>query len=420
MEKSNSLIKTLVNLKGNARACVWTEPLFSIPWQLYTPYVALYQVALGLTKGQIGIIASVSMLVQVFAALVSGIITDKLGRKHATHIFDVISWSIPCLIWAFSRNFTHFLLAAIINGFWRVPANSWNCLLVEDTEEKQLVQVFAWINIAGLLAAFVAPVAGVFIARYGLVPTVRVLYLLAFVMMTAKFQILDWMAKETERGKIRMQETAGVSPWAMLGEYRGVWRQVIHTPQTMVALGVMVVLNICTMINTNFWSLLLTQRLHVPKQYIASFPLVKALVMLLFYFVVIPRLNPLRFRRPMLTGFSLFAVSQIVLISAPVLGYGYILVSIALEACSLALLQPFTDALVAVSVDPEERARIVSILHVCMLLLSTPFGWLAGHAAELDHRLPFALNTVLLILGFLLMLHVGSRAEQGKGAHAVQ
>jgi hypothetical protein len=76
--------------------------------------------------------------------------------------------------------------------------------------------------------------------------------------------------------------------------------------------------------------------------------------------------------------------------------------------------------LVVVSVDPVERARIVSILHVTMLLLSTPFGWLAGNAAALDHRLPFVINIGLLILGFILVLRRGSEAGHRDAAPAVQ
>ncbi|NMB47050.1 MAG: MFS transporter [Firmicutes bacterium] len=187
MLRSHPLVNTLLDLEGNPRACVWTEPLFGIPLQLYTPYISLYMVALGVTESQIGLIASISMLLQVFWALLSGAITDKFGRKRTTLIADIIAWSIPCLIWAFSQNFTHFLIAAIVNSSWRVAGNSWNCLLVEDSDPDQLVDIFSWTYIAGLLAAFVAPLAGVLIARYGLVPTVRGLYLLAFVMMTTKF-----------------------------------------------------------------------------------------------------------------------------------------------------------------------------------------------------------------------------------------
>ena len=110
MLKSHPLVNTLLSLEGNPRACVWTEPLWGIPFQLYAPYASLYMMALGVTERQIGLITSISMLLQVFSALLGGAITDKLGRKRTTLVFDVISWSIPCLIWAFSQNFTHFLV----------------------------------------------------------------------------------------------------------------------------------------------------------------------------------------------------------------------------------------------------------------------------------------------------------------------
>ena len=48
--RSNHMIHTLVTLKGNARACTWTEPLWGIPNNLYLPYVTLYMTALGLEQ----------------------------------------------------------------------------------------------------------------------------------------------------------------------------------------------------------------------------------------------------------------------------------------------------------------------------------------------------------------------------------
>ena len=403
MLKSHPLVKTLLSLEGNPRACVWTEPLYGIPFQLYAPYASLYMVALGVTESQIGLITSISMLLQVFSALLSGAITDKLGRKRATLIFDVISWSIPCLIWAFSQNFTHFLLAAVINSLWQVAGNAWNCLLVEDSDPDQLVDIFSWVYIAGLLAAFVAPVAGVFIAKYGLVPTVRGLYLLAFVMMTTKFFVLDALATETQQGQIRMKETVGVEFSTLLTEYGGVFQQILHTPQTLLALGIMLVVNICFMINGTFWGILVTRRLQIPEQYIAVFPFAKAVIMLLFYFFIMPKITQLHFKRPMLMGFALFVCSQLVLILSPVAHYGFLMISIALEACSFALLRPFLDTLVVRSIERQERARIVSIMNVIILICTSPFGWLAGMSAEVDQRLPFLLNIVLLLVGAVLV-----------------
>lgn len=89
------------------------------------------------------------------------------------------------------KQFLCFVIAAIFNSVLRVTMNSWNCLLVEDSDREQIVNIYAWIYIAGLITAFFAPVSGLFISRFELVPTIRVIYLISFVMMTAKFIILN-------------------------------------------------------------------------------------------------------------------------------------------------------------------------------------------------------------------------------------
>ena len=93
----HSLFVTLKNLRGNARGCVLTEPLWGIPFNLYAPYASVYMLAFGLSDGQIGLITSVGLVLQVFTSLLSGAITDKLGRKRATLVFDLLSWGVPCL-----------------------------------------------------------------------------------------------------------------------------------------------------------------------------------------------------------------------------------------------------------------------------------------------------------------------------------
>ena len=52
--KNHVLITTLKNLTGNPRGCVYTEPLWGIPFNLYAPYASVYMVALGLSDAQIG------------------------------------------------------------------------------------------------------------------------------------------------------------------------------------------------------------------------------------------------------------------------------------------------------------------------------------------------------------------------------
>ncbi|MBE0698883.1 MAG: MFS transporter, partial [Anaerolineaceae bacterium] len=123
------LVRTLFNLRGNQKSAVLTEPLWGIPFNLYAPYVSVYMLALGLKDVQIGLILSINLAVQLVSALLSGPITDKLGRRMTTMIFDFISWTIPAAIWAIAQDFRYFVVAALFNGVWRVTHTSWSCMV---------------------------------------------------------------------------------------------------------------------------------------------------------------------------------------------------------------------------------------------------------------------------------------------------
>ena len=61
--RNHSLIRTLRSLTGNPRGCVYTEPIWGIPFTLYVPYVSIYMVALGLTDSDIGLILSIAAII---------------------------------------------------------------------------------------------------------------------------------------------------------------------------------------------------------------------------------------------------------------------------------------------------------------------------------------------------------------------
>jgi MFS family permease len=410
----------LKGLQGNARGCVYTEPLWGIPYNLYAPYTSIYMIALGLSDKQIGLTVSISWAFQIFFALMSGVITDKVGRRLTTLIFDLLSWSVPALISAIAQNYWYFLGAAIINSVWRVTHNSWTCLMVEDTDPDQLVDIYSWVYIAGLLVAFFAPLAGLLIKSFSLVPTMRGLYLFASIMFTIKCITTYRLTRETEQGKVRMHETKHQSVLTILSEYKGVFWAVLHTPQTLYTAGIMLIMSICTMISGTFWAIIVTEKLHIPAQNLAVFPFVRSVIMLVFFFVVIPRMRSFHFQIPMALGFFGFFLSQLLLIVIPEQGYGLLLVSILLEACSVATVSPLVDQLTVRTVDPKERARIQSILYVGIILLTSPFGWIAGTLSELNKNLPFVLNIFLFAAGAVLAFIAGRASKKRLAAAVVE
>lgn len=416
--KQNHLIHTLVNLKGNPRASVYTEPLWGIPFNLYGPYASVYMLALGVSDLQIGMIASLGLVSQIIFAFLGGVITDKLGRRRTTFIFDLISWSIPTLVWAMSQNVYYFAIAAGINGIMRVTANSWNCLLVEDCDKEKIVAIYTWVYISGLGAAFFAPITGLFIGKFSLIPTIRGVYIVAFIMMTAKFFILYKYSTETGQGRVRLKETQGVPMMTMLRGYGPVIKQILKTPETLFTLGLMIIMSIVNTVDTSFWAVIVTQKIKLSNELISIFPFVKSIIMMLFFFLVVPRIHIFKFKRPMVIGFTLLLASQIILIFTPVQAVAVLVVSVILEACGLSLISPILDSLQVVMIDPNERARIIAILLVIVLLVTSPFGWIAGQLSSMDRSYPFMMNLVLLTLGIVMILIVSARQVSAEAAQA--
>jgi DHA1 family tetracycline resistance protein-like MFS transporter len=281
--EKHSLFASLKSLTGNPRGCVYTEPLWGIPFNLYAPYVSIYMVALGLSDTDIGLIVSISWGFQVIFAMLSGVITDKVGRRRTTLLFDILSWAIPALISAVAQNFWYFLVAGIINSTWRITMNSWTCLLVEDAEPGQLVDIYTWISISNQLVGLIAPLAGVIIGMFSLVPTVRGLYAFAAVMFILKPIATYCMTEETTEGKVRMQETRSQSILDLLREYKQVVRDLVDTPQTLYTAGITLVLSITTLISGNFWAILVTEKLHIPAEHLGAFPFIKSAIILAFF-----------------------------------------------------------------------------------------------------------------------------------------
>ena len=406
--RSHPLLRTLLELKGNPRVTVLTEIMFGIPYNLFAPFFSVYMLALGVTDQQIGSIASLGLIVQIFSALLSGALVDKFGRRLSLFIADLVCWSVPCLIWAAAQDVRFFVVAAFLNGLYRISHTAWTSLLVEDAEERHLVHIWTWIMIFAVCSAFFTPLGGWFVARYGLIPAVRGIFVFGFVALTAKFVILYIYSHETARGVQRMAETKHRSIMSLLGEYRSVFGQLLHSRPLLAALSLMVITNIYVTVSNNFWGVLFTGKLGFPDSQISTYVAIRSIVMTICFFVIGPRLTNLRrFRLPLWVGFAAFLASQLLLAVMPAQAVSLLVLSVLLEAVASALVSPMTESLLAVSLESDERARVSAMVYVALIVLISPFGWIAGQLSALNRSLPFALNTALFALGIILVWFIG-------------
>jgi len=401
--REHPLIQFLANSKGNSKTLLLLEPLWGIPYSLIAPFATLYMYRQGVTDVQIGLILSISMAVQVFFCFSGGIISDKLGRKTTTMMGDFFGWSAACFIWAISNNFWLFLAAVLMNSFEQINQTAWHCLLIEDAPAKDMLGIYTWVNIGGLVAVFFAPVSGVLIDSFSLVPVIRVLYLVFSINMLIKCFITYRYTTETKQGMIRMAQTKSVPVRKMIYEYKSLVSQIFKNRATMRMMAIIVMLHVASIINGSFFGLYVTMRLGLAERYLAVFPILNAAVMLVFMFAIQHRLERVRLKFPMWAGLVIYAACQVMLILIPTGRILPVVAYIFLGAVANALVMPRRDALLALSIDPQERARIMALMTAFMIAFSSPFGYFAGYLSSVDRRLPFVFTCLLFLIAVVIV-----------------
>ncbi|WP_309122559.1 MFS transporter [Paenibacillus sp.] len=394
-------------LKGNSRGCLAFEPLFLLPYSMFATYSTLYMHELGLSETQIGWVTTLTLAVQVFSSFISGYLTDRMGRKAALLTFDLFSWSVGTLLWAVSQNVWFFVAAAFINGFQRVPHTAFYCLLVEDTEPKERTYVFTVLQVIGVVGGLFAPLGGLLVHHYGMVTGVRIMYVLAFVLMTAQFLGRHYTTHETEMGLRKKRETRELGLQASLRDYASTMRAIFADRSLLLMFGVYILFNFQMTVKGTYLALYLKDELGVADNLISIVPAVSSVVMLLVLWLVTPRIPERLMHRMLMWGFVLSAVSNAMLALTPTGSMGWIAASTVLAAGATMITAPYLEAAVANAIDDEQRAKMFALLSVLVLLAVSPSGIIGGWAYLLDPRMPIWLVTGAFALSLPLLVAVG-------------
>lgn len=409
MKTSYPLWQTLRSLKGNQRACVITEPLWAIPNNLFLPFVSVYMAAVGLQDTQIGMVASFGLAMQFLWGLFSGAIVDKYGRRRMMLVFGLLSWTIPCMLWASAQGYWYFMLAVSLNSMWRVTGNSFSCMIVEDGDSNQLINIYAILNLFGLVAGFISPVIGLCIDRFALVPTMRIIYLLAMILMSIKFLLQYSMAKESDIGKIRMEESKDRSLFALTFGGWSTFVSALRQTQLWLYVVLMVLMTCFNIVQATFWPLFITSAYGVSASMLSIFPLVKAIITILVYLMVTSHINLHSIRCPLLVGMGSQLLGLTMLFVCLPFGATAIwavFFSAVCEAFALAVLGPLCESLMSVSIPAKERAHTNSFITAMILLISIPAGGIAGQLSKHNRVLPLVLNLCLLFTEILVALYI--------------
>lgn len=391
-------------IQGNARYGLLFEPMFLLPYHLFLTYSSVYMLELGISKTQIGLIASLNLTLQIVTSLLSGYFTDRWGRKRALLVFDLLGWGVATLIWAVSLNFWFFLTAAAFNSIAKAAGTPWNCLLVEETDPKVRPRVYTILQFIGIFGGLFAPLGGLLVSGWGLTPAVRTMYFVAFLSMTLMFFLRNRKLHETEIGIRKQKESLDSTLAESMRGYIAALRGMIVNPLLLIVCGMYILFHFQLNMRNTYLSVFLVDALNFNDSLISLFPAVSSAAALLLMIFVIPRFKEHLGHRYMIVGFLLSTISYVLLIFAPPEHVGIIILSTVLYSAGMIISLPYLEANLANTIEDDKRASVISILAVSMLVFIAPSGIIGGWTYTIDPRIPFALMLISFLMSIGLMI----------------
>lgn len=385
------------DMSHNGRIVTFTEPFWSIPFNMISVYAVLYMMELGLTERQIGLTQTVLVGTQILSSLISGSLTDRLGRKRTTIIFDMISWMVACLVWALSRNITGFLIAAFLNGINKVVYVSFSCMITEDATSNQRLRNYSGLHFMVLTGGFFAPLAGLLIGRNGIINGTRMIYLGASLIMGTMFVIrhILWMEPQF----IKNEKHTG-----MLQGFKESLGYFFSDRQRFIVFILQSVVQFYFIFKPLFYFAFLRDVAALDSRLISLVPLAISLITMFVLLGIMPNVKN-RNRGTMLTsGFVAGAIALLFLLISPERPWIFLVLSVLFDGIGTALIRPLLDSLWADKLDDRKRTRQLAAGNLLFGLFSIPAGSIAAEMYTKSPLLPFGAAAAILLLSAGLSL----------------
>jgi MFS family permease len=400
----------LRDLPRNARITLLIEPGSSVLACILTFYGTLYMQGNGLDARQIGLIATIGAVAGLACQSVAAPITNRLGRRRTLLLFSIICWSVSLLLWAVASSFLLFVVAAVIFSSARITSVAWYCVATEDVRDEQKPRVFGALFVIGSLGGIATVFAGPVLDRFGLVPTMRVLYVAAFVIMTAMFVVRHWLLTETSAGA----EINGLHAGTTLtqGFRRNVEAVVLtaRNPEFRRLVAVYVLVNFASAMG--FVAILFVNNvLKLTMTEISMLPPVTAIISLILFRSMLPRLQAANERRTLWVSLLITAAGTFLMVLIPARNIGLALLASALGAGGSYMYNVCVNAAMNNRMGLLHKADVFSAVQMLTTVATIPAGYVAGNTFAMSPRLSLVLVGLILLIAAGLTLPA---LERGK------
>jgi DHA1 family multidrug resistance protein-like MFS transporter len=164
------------NILINAVTLVIVLVTASIPYTYYPKYIE----GLGGTPFIVGVIGSASYATLALVQIPGGYLADKHGRRQLTVIMT-FAISVTYFLFAVAPNWQVFMMASILQNMFLVYQPALQALVADSTPPEKRGLGFSIINFLHYISVPSPIIAGVLAVRFGLIPGMRIAYLIVTV-----------------------------------------------------------------------------------------------------------------------------------------------------------------------------------------------------------------------------------------------
>jgi MFS family permease len=388
--------KMLSDLPRTAKYTILSQ----LPWGLFCKivlfYAPLYMKAVGLNEIQIGSISTIGLFFAFIWQLLASPIINKFGRKRTLFVFDLICWTAAMFIWAVAQNYWYFVAAAAINAAVKVSGVAYFCLLTEDTKPEKRAKALGTVNVVNNAPGLLMPIAGLAIAKFGIVPAMRFWYFLGGIVLTCGFVFRNAMITETSAGIELMKKHSNLKLASSIHKGFGQVKKYYNNKEFRSILWIYILTNI--VFATNFIQVIyLKDRLGFDEKELALTQVISALTYLL-YLGIMPRIKSGKDKKILTVSLYAGVAGAILFIAVPKGSILFMLAAMVVITVGNFVSVTYRDAVFMNSVGKLEKADIYSTVQIISAIVCTPVGWLVGLGYTYNPIVPFIGVASLLLI----------------------
>lgn len=371
---------SLSKQERNARVCTSLFPLWAIPFTFYMFYLSLYLKEAGVSDIQIGNIMVASNITALASSFIASPLVDRLGRKSATLLFDLISSVFPAILFLIWPVYEVALIAMALTGMNRIMSVGYYLLMIEDTSEQSCVISMSLFNVILVAAGLLTPFAGMLVLRWGVVRTEEFFLLFAAISMTIQALIRHFLVKETPTGEaVRQRMKAEGRFWTFsrfFGVYSMVYDDVKKEPAVLRAMIINALIYVYFSLGTTA-SLLFTpffiDFVRISPSEVSLVGGVYSFGTMLAMLFISPRLKKRNYDTFAIYSVLASLAGFALLLFAPKGGLAFPLLAVSCISLSYGVLKTLADVVLAVETHGEHRSAIFASSYLISSFLGIVF-----------------------------------------------